>query len=134
MNVLNDDVLGTVGDAKTLAPDDTSATNTDNTLVTLDLDGLDCSFVVGDTNCRVARRAPVGLVDGILTTLARACVALGTAALSSSGTLRLQKIELFVDEDGALDLLASLPGDSELFMSHTEEPNQSTMPQVRRYP
>lgn len=91
MNVLlNDDVLGTVGDTKTLSSDDTLASNSNNGLVGPEINRADTSLVISDADrldtCTcVAVGTPFGVVDSILSAVSRALVGCWSAASLSDG-------------------------------------------------
>jgi len=114
VDVLDDDVLCSVGDAETFATDDTLVANTDEGLVGTHVDGSHTSIVVLDLDRRgacssVSVITPVGRVDGVLTSVARAFVGCGTAAGGCCGSLSTLEVELSVEHDTACCAVAE-PG------------------------
>ena len=108
MNILDYNVRDIINKTQTLAMKHASGPNTDNALVTCDLDGSTCSIIVGYGDDWVVWRAPVGAVDGILSTIIGTGVAARTAAVFGSGALCTYKVKLFVDEnDTATDVRAT---------------------------
>lgn len=98
VDVLDDDVLGAVGHAQTLATDDTLGANTNDGLVGADGEAGNTSSVVldsdgGGAGTGVAVVAPAGVVDGILATVTGALVGGGTAALLGGGALGANVVE-----------------------------------------
>lgn len=85
MDILDDDVLGTVGHTQTLSTDNTLGSNADQGLVRANVDTSNTSSVVGNADrldaCTcVAICAPRGLVYGVLPTIAGALVGRWAAA------------------------------------------------------
>lgn len=68
VNILEDDVRHVVDEAESLTPDDALVSNADNGLVGLDVDGVRGGNVIGHRDGGVAGTAPVGSVEGILST------------------------------------------------------------------
>ncbi len=106
VNVLNDNVLRSVGNTETLAADNTLVTNTDDGLVGAQVDSSYTSIVVRNldrfgTCASVSVGTPVGGVDGILTSVARACVGCRAATSGSSSSLSALEVELSVKHDTA---------------------------------
>lgn len=81
VDVLDDDILSTAGQAQTLAANDTGAANTDNGLVRSNCQALETGFVVGASGRRVVT-APVEVgLDSVLAGAA-AGVGVGDTALA----------------------------------------------------
>lgn len=102
VNVLDDDIADAVGQAQSLAPNDTSSANADDGLVGGNIDALDRRLVVGTGGYRVAA-APIGRVevDGILAS-ATTRVGLGDTALAVGAfALTAEIVELFVNQNHA---------------------------------
>lgn len=104
MDVLNDDVLCAVGNAETLSADNTLVANTDNGLVGAQVDSSHTSIIVLDSNrcgtrSGVSVGTPVGGVDSILTSVARAFVRGRTATSGSRSSLCTLEVVLFVEHD-----------------------------------
>lgn len=100
MNILDDDVLGALGDLQALALDNTLAADADDALVATDgqlrLGGL----VVLDINSVLVGVALV-LADGVLATVGGVAAGLHAAALLGDGALAALVVECLVDEDNA---------------------------------
>lgn len=110
MHVLDDNVLGPVGQTKPLASKNASTSNPDDGLVRSNRQALDPGLVVRALGLGI-RPAPIrtASVDGILARLA-ARIRLGNAAFAvGASVLRPDEIELLVDEDHTRRVIAQ-PG------------------------
>lgn len=94
VNVLNDDVLGTLGNVKALALDNTLAADTNKTLVGSNDDRVQCSLVIRDGclgGVGLVVVAPAVLVDSNLaggSSAVRSAASLGGGALSAGEVKR----------------------------------------------
>ena len=100
MDVLDDDVFGIVGHAKSLATEDTSTTDTNNGLVRGNRQAFQTSVIIGAFR-RWIVTAPVGTVrlDGVLARAAAGVGVRNTALAVSTSVLAADEVELLVYED-----------------------------------
>ena len=100
MDVLDDDVFGIVGHAKSLATEDTSTTDTNNGLVRGNRQAFQTSVIISAFR-RWIVTAPVRTVclDGVLAGAAAGIGVRDTALAVSAGVLAADEVELFVYED-----------------------------------
>lgn len=104
VDVLDNHVLGTVGDTQSLALNHTRRPDADDRLVAADVDALDTSLVVGNgdggsTRTGIAVRAPTRLVDGILAAVAGAGVGGGAATGGCHAAFGADEVVLLVQDD-----------------------------------
>ena len=104
MNVLDDDVLCSIRNAKTFATNHTFVTDTYDGLVGAQVNGRGSGGIVSDLNTcssssSVAVRTPIGVVGGVLPSIARAFVGCGTATSRGGGTFGALKVELPVQDN-----------------------------------
>ena len=133
MNILDDNVRDIINKTQTLATKHASGPNTDNGLVTCDLDGRTCSIIVGYGDDWVVWRAPVGAIDGILSTIIGTGVAARTAAVFGSGALCTDKVKLFVDENDTATVVRATSDVSRQGRTLTEVSRLSTSLRARLY-
>jgi hypothetical protein len=100
VDVLNDDVLGSVGHPQALTTKNTFSTNTDDRLVRTDSQSRHTGFVVRDryrlaTCASIAVGAPVSVVDRILTSVSGTLVGCWAAtglSCSAFGALEVESV------------------------------------------